>query len=175
MLNSSSQKIHSPSRRVRRRNYPWWMRQVKYWYYRLLRLEGHPRAIARGIATGTFAGFFPLFGLQTIMGVVLATILQGNKIAAAIATWVSNPLTYVPIYAFNYAIGSWMLGSLDVKPEQIDWGSAQLLELGADFIYRLFCGCVVVGLIAAIISYGISFPLILRLRQARRRKKINNN
>ncbi|NEO28337.1 MAG: DUF2062 domain-containing protein, partial [Kamptonema sp. SIO4C4] len=94
---------------------------------------------------------------------------------AAIATWVSNPLTYVPIYAFNYAIGSLLLGRLEIKAEQIDWGSAQLLELGADFIYRLFCGCVVVGLIAGCISYFLSFPLIVRLRQSRRRRRMHNS
>ena len=90
-----------------------WRRRLQYWYWRLVRLQGQPDAIARGLACGVFAGLFPIFGLQTIVGVFLAILLGGNKILAAAGTWISNPLTYVPIYGFNFHVGKWSLNQHD--------------------------------------------------------------
>lgn len=146
----------------------WWRRSLKYYYLRLLRLEGSPKAIARGIAVGMFAGFFPLFGLQTIIGLILATFLRGNKLAAAAATWVSNPFTYVPIYTFNFAVGRWLLGGENIALDRIDWTSREVLEVGSDFALRLFFGCFVVGLIAAVMGYFLSLSFIDRYRKSRR-------
>ena len=43
------------------------------------------------------------------MGVFLAKMLKGNTILAAVGTWISNPFTYVPLYYFNYRLGSLIL------------------------------------------------------------------
>lgn len=154
-------------KRYPRRSPSGWQRSLKYYYLRLLRLEGSPRAIARGIAVGMFAGFFPLFGLQTIIGLILATFFQGNKLAAAAATWVSNPFTYVPIYTFNFAVGRWLLGGENITLDRIDWTSKAVLEVGSDFASRLFFGCFMVGFIAAVISYFLSLSFIERYRKSR--------
>ena len=77
---------------------------------RLLRLEGSPGQRSRGLAAGVFAGCFPFFGFQTLLGVALASLLRGNRILAAASTWVSNPFTYVPLYWFNYTVGKRLLG-----------------------------------------------------------------
>ena len=42
------------------------LRFLRYWYIRLMRLQGHPREIAKGFALGVFSGFFPWMGLQII-------------------------------------------------------------------------------------------------------------
>ncbi|MEM9541930.1 MAG: DUF2062 domain-containing protein [Cyanobacteria bacterium P01_E01_bin.42] len=156
------------SKRYHRKSPAGWRRSLKYFYLRLLRLEGSPRAIARGISVGMFAGFFPLFGLQTIIGLILATFFQGNKLAAAAATWVSNPFTYVPIYTFNFAVGRWLLGGENIALDRIDWNSQDVLEVGSDFALRLFFGCFVVGLIAAVIGYFLSLSFIDRYRKSKR-------
>ncbi|MFS8808493.1 DUF2062 domain-containing protein, partial [Synechococcus sp. R6-10] len=83
---------------------PSWKRWLRYLYLRLLRLQSSPKEIARGLAVGVFAGCFPIFGFQTLAALVLAVPFRGNKLAAAAGTWVSNPFTYVPIYAFNYQV-----------------------------------------------------------------------
>lgn len=75
----------------------------------LLQQEGSPGQRSRGLAAGVFAGCFPFFGLQTLLGVALASLLGGNRILAAAGTWVSNPFTYVPLYWFNYTIGKRLL------------------------------------------------------------------
>lgn len=163
------------SRRQDRKPQFWWQRWLKYYYLRLLRLEGSPKAIARGVSVGMFAGFFPLFGLQTIIGLILAAFFRGNKLAAAAATWVSNPFTYVPIYTFNFAIGRLLLGGQNIALETIDLNSPEVLEVGSDFALRLFLGCFVMGSIAALVGYFFSLAFIQRYRQARRSHRLGKN
>lgn len=150
----------------------WWGRRWRYFYYRLLRLRDHPHAIARGLAAGVFAGCFPFFGLQTIIGVLLATLMRGNKFVAVAGTWVSNPLTYVPIFAFNFHVGQLLLRSYDLSIDDIsDWQSVDFAELGPQFVGTLLLGCGVVGLGLAIASYFSSLYLFKRLHKIRQKRR----
>lgn len=144
---------------------PRWRRQLRYYYWRFLRLQGSPEMLARGMAAGVFAGCYPLFGFQTLIGLAVATLLRGNRIMAMAATWVSNPFTYVPIFAFNYQVGLWLLGAGSVS--QFDDGDSLRgwMEMGTDVAVRLMLGSTVVGLVAAAVSYYGGLPLIRRMRQ----------
>jgi len=167
----------APSTRNRPRS-PW-RRQVRYLYLRFIRLRGSSAAIARGLAAGVFAGWFPLFGLQTIIGIAIAAVIQGNKLMAAAGTWVSNPLTYVPIYFFNFRIGQWLLQLIGVRSEMPDlsalqaiinnanWQSfSELLALGASFTATLLLGSFVVGCGSAIVAYFLGLWLLKRVRRS---------
>ena len=151
----------------------WLTRRARLTYLRLIRLRGKPKAIAIGLAMGVFAGFFPFLGLQTVVGVCLAAIFKGSKVAAAAATWVSNPLTYVPIFLFNYKVGKLLLGieeSRAIVP--LDFTSLDAFrELGYSFGITLLTGCFVVGAIAASLTYFYSLNIIARLRIQRRRRR----
>ncbi|MGD1950288.1 MAG: DUF2062 domain-containing protein [Leptolyngbyaceae cyanobacterium] len=145
-------------------------RLVRYIYIRFIRLRSHPQAIARGIAAGVFAGSYPLFGLQTIIGVAIAAAVRGNKLVAAAATWISNPLTYVPIYAFNYQIGRWILGqtnttSLNNRSPQ-EW-----MNLGFDITVALLVGSTLVGIVLAVISYYVGLHLAHTVKSKSRQSK----
>lgn len=147
-----------------------WRRQVRYLYLRLLRGESSVQAIARGLAAGVFMGMFPFFGLQTILSVALAFAIRGSKFAAAAGTWVSNPLTYVPIYAFNFEVGKRVLG--EEVQAQIDWRSPQsLMELGATVTRSLLVGSFMVGAISAIAAYFLALWLVPRWRRSLKQKK----
>lgn len=113
---------------------------------------------------GVFAGLFPFFGAQTILGVLLAILVRGNKLTAAVGTWISNPLTYVPIYIFNFKVGQFLLGTHELSTD-VDWTStAELLQAGKTFAITLLLGCSVIGAIGAIIAYFLGLWLIPRLR-----------
>ncbi|WP_228060538.1 MULTISPECIES: DUF2062 domain-containing protein [unclassified Coleofasciculus] len=146
---------------------------MQYFYWRLLRLHGKPEVIARGLACGVFAGLFPLFGIQTIIGVLLAIPLRGNKIMAVAGTWVSNPLTYVPIYAFNFHVGRLLLNNNTLTDVSLQsW--QQVKVLGSEIIGTLFVGCFTVGLVCAVCSYFLGLSLIRRFRasyHSRRRRR----
>ena len=158
-----------------RRPYRGWRRQLRYLFYRFIRLRGSSEAIARGLAAGVFAGCFPLFGLQTLMGIALAAIFRGNKLVAAAGTWISNPLTYVPLYAFNFHIGRQILGLELEITEGLSLNSWDaFMDTSGDFIASLFVGSLVVGAIASLCSYGIGLWLVRhlrRLRQVRHRRR----
>lgn len=153
----------------------WLMKSWRYWYLRLIRLRGHPAEIARGLAVGIFAGSFPIFGFQIIFGVLLAIIVRGNKFAAAAGTWVSNPLTSLPIFAFNYQVGKLILGwdNSTVTQNIFDRDWQSFGELGSVFLTKLFIGSFAVGTIAAIATYTIGLQLLTRSRaiSLRRRNK----
>ncbi len=146
-----------------------WLRAGRYWYLKILRQEGTPEAIARGWACGVFAGSFPIFGLQTIVGILLATVAQGNKFTAAAGTWISNPLTYVPIYYFNFHVGQIVLQEPVTGMKNLEsW--ADLGTASFSFIGTLFLGCTVVGLTLGSLAYVSSLWLTYRWRSLRKRK-----
>jgi len=155
-------RVRPPSRRRKT-----WRSRFRYQYRRIARLGDSPQRLARGLATGVFAGCFPFFGLQTLIGVALAYLVRGNKLMAAVGTWVSNPLTYVPIFMFNFKVGQWILGSTDaIDPDR--WDNLDvLLAMGGEFIGILLVGCAVVGLTLAIVSYTIGLHVIRRARRMR--------
>jgi uncharacterized protein (DUF2062 family) len=144
-----------------------WQRRLRYYYWRFLRLQGSPEQLARGLASGVFSGCYPLFGFQIIIGVTVATFIRGNRIMAAAATWISNPLTYVPIFAFNFQVGHWLLGGGPINVfDDLDTLKGWR-EMGTDVSLRLMLGSTVVGVVAAVASYYIGLPIIRRMRQKR--------
>ena len=154
-----------PTYSLRKKRNPWWKRKLRYLYLRIVRLRSTTPAIARGLAMGVFAGLFPFFGAQTILGVSLAILVRGNKLTAALGTWISNPLTYVPIYLFNFRVGQFLLQTNELSTD-IDWTStSELLQAGKVFVATLLVGCTIVGAIAAIIAYFLGLWLIPRLRK----------
>lgn len=83
----------------------------KKFIVKLLELEDPPEKVARGIAVGTFVSITPTGGIQTLIAIILATIMRGNRLAAALFTWLSNPITMVPVCWVNYTIGAILLGA----------------------------------------------------------------
>ena len=149
---------------MRKTTQPQWRRQLRYLYLRFLRLQGTPEQLARGMASGIFSGCFPLFGFQMLIGVAVATVLRGNRIMAAAATWISNPFTYVPIFAFNYQVGLWLLGGSATQAfDDLD-SLKSWMDMGTEVSVRLMLGSTVVGLVAGLVSYFVGLPLIRRVR-----------
>lgn len=147
-----------------------WRRTCRYVYCRLLRLRGTPREMARGLAAGVFAGCFPFFGFQIAIGLVIATLIRGNRLLTIAGTWVSNPFTYVPIFAFNYQVGRWVLASAaspialtDLRTWQGWW------DLGAEVATALLLGSAIVGAVSSVLSYYLGLWLLQHLRSGRRR------
>lgn len=154
-----------------RSRHRWWSRHIHYYYYRLLRLQDSPEAIARGATVGVFWGFFPFFGLQMVLAVMTATLVRGNRLVAMATTWVSNPFTYVPIYAFNFHIGQILLRSQDIDLTDVDWTSSELFYLGGKFALTLGLGCFVAGSIVAMLTYSLTVPALYRLRRLRHHRR----
>ena len=135
------------------------IRKLSYW---LWDQEGSPSQRALGFGVGIFSGCFPFFGLQTFMGVFLAKIFKGNSILAAVGTWISNPFTYVPLYYFNYRVGSLLLNT---DKDIVDISHITTNELWSQGWYlssRLLVGSICVGFLTSIVG---GFCLYLPLKK----------
>ena len=159
----------------------------------LLRLRGSPQAIARGAAIGMIVAFTPTPGFQILLALALATLFTANRPVAIVPTLLTNPVTTAPVYAFTYYVGSYLWPGPEVATvaRALRDAAAQLasldflalraqldvfLALGVDVFVAMWIGGLVVGSIAAAITYPITLRTVetLRARRSKRRKKRRN-
>ncbi len=127
--------------------------------------DGSPYFKAKGAAAGVFSGCFPFFGFQTLLGIFLARIIKGNLVLAAVGTWISNPLTYIPLYLLNFKIGSFLLkddSSLLFDPKLM---KEQFWQQGWLIITRLIIGSTVIGLLLGFLSGILTYYLVKILKK----------
>jgi len=112
-----------------------WSRAVSYILHRLRRLPDPPHKIARGISAGVFVCFTPFYGFHFLLAAALSFVMQGNILAAILATFFGNPITFPIIATLSVELGSWMLGTPGGVPLQSIVGgfSYASLELWANF------------------------------------------
>jgi len=170
-----------------------WTRAFEYVKHRVRRLPDTPQKIGRGIWAGVFVCFTPLFGLHFVLAAIIARAMRGNLLAALMATFFGNPLTFPPIGYLSIRLGSWMLGlpqsridrlgqkfadaSYDLwnnivaifTPNRINWRGLQVFYDEVFFPYLV--GGILPGLITATIAYYLSVPVISAY-QTRRKKAL---
>lgn len=152
-----------------------WSRAVKYAWIRMQRLAASPHAIALGVSFGIFASFTPFMGIHILLAIVLAYLLSGNILAAALGTVFGNPLTFPLIWMAGYQFGALLLGdySMAAPPLQPDMAqfSAEHLEHSRSVILTMMVGGLPLGLISAVLCY---FPVRMTVTgfQAARRQRL---
>ncbi len=176
-----------------------WLRAAQYVQHRMRRLPGTPEQIARGVFAGAVTVFTPYFGLHFVIAALLARVMRGSMIAALLATFIGNPLTYVPIAIISLNLGHFMLGSRPTvgvndslfarfgnaagdlwhnfkamfTDDVAHWG--ELLIFWNTVVWPWTVGGVIPGLICGIVCYFLSVPVIRayqKRRAARLRKKM---
>lgn len=65
-------------------------------------------SVSRGVAAGFLVLFIPL-PIQIISATAFAVLFRGNILIAIALTWLSNPLTFIPINWFLYEVGHFIL------------------------------------------------------------------
>lgn len=95
-------------------NRPWLLRLQPWLEQRaLFRFQRQP--LARGVAAGMFCGLIP--GPLQLPGTLLACAwLRGNVVAGGVATFYTNPLTIVPLYALAFYLGALVMPGEQVMP-----------------------------------------------------------
>lgn len=141
--------------------------------------------IAAGLAVGVFCGMVP-GPLQMISAIALTLLLRVNLPMALIGTFLTNPLTIVPIYMFAYGIGQSMLGGTDWRqlPDLpiADWTApAQAIENWVAWVSDLgapwLLGMLVLASALAALSYCAmeviwrSYQYLMMGRRLRQRQK----
>lgn len=166
-----------------------WQRALRYVALRLRRLPDPAHKISRGIGVGVFMSFTPFFGLHFFLAAALAVMIRGNVLAALLATFFGNPLTFPLIASVSTGLGFWMIGqdgmplprilsafadaSLDFwrnflsvfTPETTNWQSFALFWKQIFVPYLV--GGLTLGIAAGVASHFLSAPLIAAYQKAR--------
>lgn len=169
-----------------------WGRAFHYVKHRVRRLPDEPERIARGIWAGVFTTFMPYYGLHFLIAAFIATVMRGNILAALMATFFGNPLTYVPIGVISLQTGHWLLGSEMTEEHERSFGG-KFIDAGGDLWQNLVAvltgqpqdwsglvlfydeiffpymvGGIIPGIVTATICYYLTVPVI-RAYQKRRK------
>lgn len=131
-------------------------------FKRFLKIRGNPHEIALGFALGLFVGMTPLLGIHTAIAVFFASCLKWNKISAAAAVWISNPLTAPVIYGINYFIGAKIMCTkiLFDSNEQAKTTFMDLLYGSPEIFIAMTVGGIVTGILLAVSGYYFAFSAV---------------
>lgn len=169
-----------------------WTRAFHYVKHRVRRLPDPPHRIARGVFAGVMTSFTPLFGFHFVTAALIAKTMQGNIVAAIMATFFGNPISFPFIAVSSLQLGHWILGTKydeasehslmrsfggawsDLKhnigamftDSTAHWGR---LDNFYDTVFLPYLvGGLILGPIAGIICYYLSVPVIAAYKNRRK-------
>lgn len=150
-------------------------RTFKFYFLKIKRLftsaNNTPESMAKGIALGIFVGLTPSVGFQMLPVFLLAILFSGNRILALIFTYVSNPVTVIPLYGLHYYLGSLLWPNLNsvnfsrIKDVLVNFSFSKLTQLGFESFVILWTGGFVIAIPSSIISYFVFYRIILIFRK----------
>lgn len=154
--------------------------KVKDLFSKIIHSNSTVREVSDGLAIGVFIAFLPIMGIQMYVSLVVTRLTKSNSIAAMLACWITNPLTFIPIYLFNLLVGNLVypkpfemsrfehvLFQLQTISGQISWmhpreAWASILRLievvadaGVDFIIPLVLGSLIVATFFGFVSHRL--------------------
>ena len=165
-------------------------RATRYVLLRMRRLPDSPQRVARGVFAGSLVGFLPLPGMQFIAAWAASRAVNGNLLAALLATFNTNPIT-TPFFAvLAMSLGHWIMGiEAPLTAEYIGQAFAQasgdlwhnflaiFTERQAqwaglkDFWHHIyvpyFIGALGPGLVISAVGYYLTIPLVNAYQRAR--------
>jgi len=156
-------------------------------FRRLLEEEKDPRRLARGFVVGTAIGVTPTVGVQTALALLFSLILRGSPLAAVAATFIVNPVGYIPPGPWvvaNYYVGAAVLGqepiplsrfreALAPKGEEFEFMGAmrRMARLGLDLLLPISVGAGVCAAAAALLSHLILQRIIRKKKEPQQNRQ----
>ena len=152
-----------------------WRRASAYLAHRVRRLPGTPYRIAAGFASGAAISFTPFIGFHFVGAAVLAFALRANFMASALGTVVGNPWTFPFIWAWTYALGSWMLGAGELDASAVSFTLTEIFDSPSTVLWPMLLGALPtapVAWFAVYIPASITVAQYQRARRWRIRRKV---
>lgn len=130
-------------------------------------------SVAGATALGFFVAYLPV-PFQMVIAAMGAIVLRVNLPISVLMVWISNPLTWVPLYLPAYKLGAKILGSAPPVPDQ----GISLHWLLHNF-EPLFLGCLIVGSVGAgfcwLLVMGLwRWHVVQKWSERKRRRKQKN-
>ncbi|MDF2690989.1 MAG: hypothetical protein K0S29_844 [Gammaproteobacteria bacterium] len=135
------------------------------------------RSIAKGAAIGLLIAFVPL-PMQMLLAAIFAIVFRANLPIAIALTWITNPVTFLPINYVIFKVGEFVLNDhsayhvvqafefdkswRDIASQLLNW----LHSVGKPYLF----GLPIVAISASILSYGL-IQIVWRLSIYFRLKK----
>lgn len=145
---------------------------------RLVSLHDPPHSIAGGVAIGIFFGFSPLFGLKTVLALVLAWAFRCSPVSAVIAVTLHDLLLplYPIVLTLQYDVGYFIYHHK--FPSQLGLHHMKLVDLfkWTTFLtvgWPLLLGSTIFGLPLSIIAYFSTLEFVKKYRQRRDTKHLS--
>ena len=163
-----------------------WSRSAQYILLRLKRVPSSPHRIAVGAAAGVFAVCTPFLGAQLLIAGILAWVLGGSILAAFLASFVGNPLTYPIIWFSTFNLGNVLLGGtataqlVDLRGKAsalwsaISHASPDAMASAAESLWPILKPMVIGSLPLGVFAAGAAYVGVRRLigvSQARKRAR----
>ncbi len=166
-------------------------RTARFYWLRLIRLQGDPYILARGVAIGVFVGLTPTVPFHTVLVIFFSIVFKGNILAGLISSYlISNPVTLPFQYYFAWQIGSFFMPNAatwdDVMQLLNNFHQLGFLEGGRHFLLEsgritlnLLLGGVILAAPFGVVSYFLAqyiyyrrqkrkYELFLKKRQTKR-------
>lgn len=109
------------------------------------------RSVANAFACGLFAMYTPPLPWQMIIAGILAVFFGANLPIAVSLVWITNPVTWIPMYYFAYRVGALLLGrdTFAFSAFSQVFSLETAWELGAPFLL----GCLILMVLGAAAGY----------------------
>jgi uncharacterized protein (DUF2062 family) len=145
----------------------------------IARQKDTPHRIALGMALGIFVGILPIMGIQMTVVALIALPLRGNLKAAIAGVWISNPITFIPMYWGYYQFGLLFFPSRAISWEEFgelmelasNWSWSEIsksleriMDLGADILIPMWTGATILAVVFGIPTYFVTRSLVIRYR-----------
>ena len=131
------------------------------------------RTVSGAVAIGLFCGYLPM-PMEMLVAAALAIIFKVNLPISVSLVWISNPVTWVPMYGAGYLLGAKILGMEAVKFDDMTmaWLMSQVVPL--------WLGSLILGSLLALTGYLITRALwrlytIQHWQKRRNRKELQRH
>jgi uncharacterized protein (DUF2062 family) len=125
----------------------------------------HRRSVAGAVFIGLFCAFLPL-PLQMLIAGAVAVIARCNLPLSVALVWITNPVTFGPMFFFAYKLGAWLLNSEPVV-HKFEVSASWLLEQLSLIWQPLLLGSLVCGWVAGVTGF-VAVHVAWRLHVVRR-------
>jgi uncharacterized protein (DUF2062 family) len=152
-------------------------RQKRGFIRKILMLDDTPHSIALGTAIGMWIAMTPTVGVQMILVMICSFVTRPffrfNTFAAVLTVYVSNPFTILPIYYFNYWVGTWFADG-EISYEEFskilaydgfdEWWET-LVDLFVNIGWPLILGSCIVATACSIPTYPVMLWMVKRYKR----------
>ncbi len=139
---------------------------IKNKFSQILAIDERPHRISLAFASGIFISFSPIPGTQTISAVAVASLFRLNIVVTITGTLLSNPFTLFFIYGSSLCFGTFVLGNFaSCYPHGL--GKNELFAFVKSMPIPLFTGTILLGVIAALISYCVLYQVLMRYHKSK--------